>query len=256
MSIGVTNMTEKTNIEGIKKTWDKVAESYEGKALAGPDYQACLKVILETLDFVENKKICEVGCGSGTISSALAQKGGKVTLIDISPKAIAFAKNFYQKKKIKATFKIMDGMKMSFGNNSFDLVWNGGVLEHFDEVKQICLLRELYRVVKPGGRLIIMVPNLMDFPFMIAKLLLKFRKKWGFGYEKDISFWQLEKLTAKAGIKNFKIFAFDPVVGWWFFPYGKEITEKLGLNKLNFHQKNNFFGHFLVLCVEKPQLFK
>jgi len=62
---------------------------------------------------------------------------------------------------------------MKFPSESFDYVWNGGVIEHFNDKEKILMIRKMWNLVKPGGKLLISFPNAHDFPFILAKKILE-----------------------------------------------------------------------------------
>jgi ubiquinone/menaquinone biosynthesis C-methylase UbiE len=98
-------------------------------------------------------KVLDFGCGNGENGIYSAQCGADVIGIDISPEGVANAnlnaKQFHVDGHCR--FEVMDGENMSFTDNSFDLAVEYGVLHHVDLDKTI---RELSRVVKPGGEMI------------------------------------------------------------------------------------------------------
>lgn len=98
----------------------------------------------------KNLKILDVGCGSGMNLTALG-KYGDAFGIDSSPEAIMFCK----KRNLK-NVKLGIAEKTGFAANSFDLITALDVIEHTkDDSKS---LEELYRILKPGGYIIITVP--------------------------------------------------------------------------------------------------
>ena len=87
----------------------------------------------ELFKIIKRKKdlnILELGCGSGLMSAYLAEKN-KITLLDLSENSLKIAKCNFNKKNVKGEFIRGDLLKMPFKNNTFDVVWNQGVLEHF-----------------------------------------------------------------------------------------------------------------------------
>lgn len=139
--------------------------------------------ILKWIDNLEERSSLEVGSGTGIISALLVSYGFKVTLLDISETAIKISKNVFIKNKINGDFILGDLFNMPFENNTFDLVWNAGVLEHFEGQEQIAALREMARVTKPGGMLITYNPYYRAIFYRIGKWRAERFGKWEFGPE-------------------------------------------------------------------------
>jgi len=131
------------------------------------------------------------------------------------------------------------------------VVWNGGVIEHFTDEGKVALIREMYRITRPGGLLLIVVPNALDLPFRLGKWIAERRGKWIFGYEDDLSEGRFRRLAERAGLKQVDLSAHNPIVGWWFLPYGRWLTDRLGLNTTRWHAKQTRFGHALSLAARK-----
>lgn len=231
------NKLNKHQQEDVISVWDKVATTYNEIDIMGADYRAYLQVILECTGNPMGRTFCEVGCGSGTTSALLAHMGAIVTLVDLSPKALEFAQKHFESLNLKANYYRQDALKMDFTDESFDVVWNGGVVEHFEDDGKIKLISDMRRILKPGGILLIKAPNKWDIPFTLFKIWAEWRKTWPFGYEDDLTIRRFTSLAKQAGVSNFKIFAYNPIVGWWFGKYGKQVTEKLGLNTTYWHAK-------------------
>lgn len=236
----------------LVQVWDKVSERYQGIDLKAPDHQASLERFVEITGPPAGRSFCEVGSGSGTTSGELARRGAKITLVDISPKSLAFARRHFEREKLRARYAIQDGLRLGFRDGAFDVVWNGGVIEHFTDEGKIALLREMYRVVKPGGLLLVVVPNAHDLPFRLGKWIAERRGKWIFGYEDDLHAGRFRKLAARAGLPAVAFRAHNPIVGWWFLPWGRTLTDWLGLNTMTWHRKRWRFGHSLAMVVRKP----
>lgn len=97
-------------------------------------------------------RILDIGCGSGRISSEMANLGYQVIGIDFSEEAVRKA----QEKGIQAKRANLDeGIPET--SDSFDIVWAGDIVEHvFDPIG---LLREASRVLKHGGAILITIPS-------------------------------------------------------------------------------------------------
>jgi len=232
--------------------WDKVSERYRSIDLGAPDHQANMEHFLATVGPPAGRSFCEVGSGSGTTSAALARMGANITLVDISPKSLAFAREHFAGQGLSARYAIQDGLMLGFRDGVFDVVWNGGVIEHFTDDGKVALIREMYRVTRPGGLVLIVVPNAHDWPFRLGKWIAERRGKWIFGYEDDLSEGRFRRLAVRAGLPRIEFSAHNPIVGWWFLPYGRRLMDRLGLNTRRWHARHSRFGHALTLAARKP----
>lgn len=103
---------------------------------------------------VRSKKVLEIGCGSGMLLSDLRDVGFEsenIFGIDISNTAI----NACQARNI-SNVQLADGAKLPFPDNSFDILISSDVLEHIENDN--VTLSEWNRVLKPGGKMIMLVP--------------------------------------------------------------------------------------------------
>jgi cyclopropane fatty-acyl-phospholipid synthase-like methyltransferase len=100
--------------------------------------------------------ILDAGCGIGGSSIFLAEKiGCNVTGISLSESQVNKAKELAIEKKVEANvdFKLMNYSATSFRNESFDVVWGCESICYADDKEQF--VKEAYRLLKPGGRLIV-----------------------------------------------------------------------------------------------------
>lgn len=240
------------NIDNLTKTWNKEAKSYRFDNDIQVDYLANFYHLACCFGDPKGKKSLEVGSGTGLGSAYLASRGAIVHLVDISKQSLKFSKAYFATKKLTGRFYEQNAFAMKFPKESFDYVWNGGVIEHFCDEEKILMIKNMWKLVKPGGRLLITVPNANDILFMAAKKILEIRKKWAFGSEDDLTVRRVKSLARSAGIQKFSVYAYNPVVGIWFFPYGRELTNILGLNTLKLHKLKSPFGHVILFCAKKP----
>ena len=98
--------------------------------------------LLESAEFdqYDGKDVLEIGCGMG---------------IDLTEKAIQNTRSHFSHRGMKGTFLTMNTEKLDFPDNSFDLVYSFGVLHHTQDTQKA--INEVNRVLKPGGKAIIML---------------------------------------------------------------------------------------------------
>lgn len=103
----------------------------------------------ERLSPVKGKRLLDLGCGAGETSVYFAGKGAQVTALDISPEMIAVGGRLAEKRGVKVEFLTAVAEKLPFPDGHFDAVFGNGVLHH---VELIPALKEIRRVLKPGGK--------------------------------------------------------------------------------------------------------
>ncbi|MBN1594986.1 class I SAM-dependent methyltransferase [candidate division FCPU426 bacterium] len=102
------------------------------------------------------KKVLDVGCGSGALGEAISQKGYEVWGIESHPDAYTRAEKRLA-RLIKADLNDQDAIEQAVGPTRFDYIVFSDVLEHIYDPYSI--LRAYAQWIKPGGRLLISVPN-------------------------------------------------------------------------------------------------
>lgn len=113
---------------------------------------------------LNGKKVLDFGCGSGASSVILAKLGAqKVVGIDIDEHRLSVAKlrvrDYSFTDKIELNL-LSDASRLPFENDTFDVVLCQGVIEHIDYRERKEWIKEMWRVVTPGGYLLILeTPN-------------------------------------------------------------------------------------------------
>ncbi len=118
--------------------------------------------MIEELGLQDGQHILDAGCGDGFYLHMLSNLGKfDLTGIDYDKNALASAKKNLEGKNIK----LLQGsvMELPFKKNSFDGVIMTEVAEHLPD--DLLGLKEIYRVLKPGGTLVLTVPN-HNYPFL------------------------------------------------------------------------------------------
>lgn len=102
------------------------------------------------------KTVCDAGCGCGIYCAKLLRNGFSVFGFDVSEDAVQIAK----RNAPEAELKTADIRMTGYDSDSFDAVISRDVLDHMTKENAQLALRELYRIVKPGGIAIFT----LDFP--------------------------------------------------------------------------------------------
>ncbi len=114
--------------------------------------------------FVADKTVIDIACGTGYGSALLADHGGarQVFGIDISADAVDYAMRRYQRPN--ASFLVGSAESIPLGDQTADVVVSFETIEHVQDA--VAVIQEFSRALRPGGRLIISTPN--QWPLDIA----------------------------------------------------------------------------------------
>jgi SAM-dependent methyltransferase len=123
--------------------------------------------LLASVDLKGEEKVLDVGCGRGLLAVAIAKKlakAGRVTAVDLwdqqalSGNSGDAIRDNAKRESVGDKIRVEQGdaRKLSYPDSNFDLVVSNGVLHHMtDEPDRDQAVREMYRVTKPGGRILI-----------------------------------------------------------------------------------------------------
>jgi dolichol-phosphate mannosyltransferase len=106
-------------------------------------------------EFEPGSKLLHAGCGSGQVDADLHERVS-VTAVDISPEALA---RYSKENPTAYSVQHADILKLPFADGSFDGAYNLGVVEHFEGDELKTLFKELARVTKPGGKVVVFWPH-------------------------------------------------------------------------------------------------
>ncbi len=136
------NICEKVCVYGAPPQFNEIMDKIQ---------RMCLSKLLKQIPDISGKKVLEVGCGVGRWAKLIINKGAEYNGVDISSKMIEIAK----KNNSTGNFYIIDGKSLPFPNNYFDLVFSVTVLHHIPYDEKEKMIREMCRVTKKGGYIII-----------------------------------------------------------------------------------------------------
>lgn len=133
-----------------RKFWDRYAKLYDWEVLrfSGKAYKEVYQSMAKVL--TKDMHVLEIATGTGLIAVNIAEYVHSVEATDFAPKMIETA----QKKKVPSNvrFSVEDGTNLSFADHIFDAVIISNALHIVPNPEAV--LRNIYRVLKPGGILI------------------------------------------------------------------------------------------------------
>lgn len=163
------------------------------------------------------KRILEAGAGTGRISLRMAMEGAELTLLDYSENALDHCRNFFSKHHIAANYVLADLTKpLPFANDSFDIIWNAGVMEHFSLEEQIAMMTRFNPICH---ELHTFVPFSGSIFYRLGKWAAEIAGSWRYGVEDPVgsmktvfenSGFMLEKEYTIAHITSLDFLAFVP----------------------------------------------
>ena len=116
----------------------------------------------------KGRSVLEIGCGVGLDTFTMTKHGLNITAVDLTYVAIQTAIKRFRRHKLMALFTVADACHLPFTDNSFDYVYSFGVLHHVADTEQS--LREVFRVLKPGGEAKIMLYNRRSLNEIVHRL--------------------------------------------------------------------------------------
>jgi SAM-dependent methyltransferase len=191
----------------------------------------------------------------------VVREGATVYGIDISPFVTQQAFLSFNHSENRPRMMTADIRKLPYKDNTFDLIYSMGTVEHFPETEKA--IQELYRVLKQEGTAIIGVPNKHDvflrplLVFVMQKLRL-----YSFGYEKSYSKKELRRMLERANfeVKGYGSLLFMPgilrILDIFLFLHMRPLTilSKILLAPFVFlYNRFPFFNQkgYLIACVAR-----
>lgn len=173
-------------------------------------------------------KVLDVGCGPGTL---LSLYDGNAVGIDISEKQIGFAKKEF---KLKNTKWVVGGNPpLPFKDNTFDYVVMLELIEHVPEKEARALMKSVYDVMKPGGKLIMSTPNYMSlWPIIEFFWNLVSPVNYDEQHVNKLTRKKLRKFIGNIGFRKLKFITFFVIA-----PFLAPISMKLARKMLKIESK-------------------
>lgn len=139
------------------------------------------------MDLVEGARVLDLGCDIGVIAQAVAGKADQVLAIDIRPETIEIARGFFVAANVE--YRLGDLFELGLSDSSFDCVLFLETVEHAED--PVTFLREIHRLLRPGGVLILSTPNALSYYELLRQLV-----RWWPSFRSDAG---IRRLAAKVG---------------------------------------------------------
>lgn len=168
------------------------------------DKEYITKCVLDYYGSFEGLKVLGAGCGTGRLEAWLASAGADVVCLDNVTQALEVSRIHAERARCLEHFVTGDLERMPFKGKTFDLIYSGGVLEHFCNPETA--LSEYFRVTKPNGVIIVSVPNLVGHNAvfgikpLVELILLRTGRRRGH-IEQDFSARRFRKVIQSSGFK-------------------------------------------------------
>jgi ubiquinone/menaquinone biosynthesis C-methylase UbiE len=178
----------------MSNEYDKIAKEWNRMR------QKPVEFAIELANQWKPGKILDIGCGNARNLKPFLEKCFECTGIDSSKELIKIAKEQKSIKLLQAS-----ATKLPFPNESFDYAICLAVLHHLKPKEHEKALKEIKRVLKPGGKAAIAVWNKLQMRFIFGKkeqmVPWKLPKQTIERYYYFFTYWELKKLLKKQGFK-------------------------------------------------------
>lgn len=121
---------------------------------------------LHEYDQFAGKRVLEVGCGNAYTLGKYAEHGAEVYGIDITDAAIKISQERFKYEGLNGNFRVGNAESLLYESDYFDCICSMGVLHHVPDPEKA--VSEIYRCLKPGGRLIVMFYHRNSLLYRVA----------------------------------------------------------------------------------------
>ncbi|MCB8943129.1 MAG: class I SAM-dependent methyltransferase [Ardenticatenaceae bacterium] len=115
-----------------------------------------------------DKDVLEIGLGLGTDGTQFARHGARYTGVDLTEAAVEATRLHFETLGYSGRFEVQNAEALTLEDEAFDLVYSHGVLHHTANIENT--FREINRVLKPNGRIILMLYHRHSFNYYIRIL--------------------------------------------------------------------------------------
>ena len=165
----------------------RLATLYAGRLRGGIGIRRSARAIERAAGGVAGKLALEPGTGTGLLALALARRGARTTILDVSEEALAIAHANFSAAACETEIVRGSVFELPFPDGAFDVVFNTGLLEHFQPDRRRAALAEMLRVLRPDGVCVTLNPNARARLYRRLKAAAERRGTWDVGVELPIA---------------------------------------------------------------------
>lgn len=154
----------------------------------------------------EGKTLLDIGCSWGRWCIAASRAGFRPIGIDVHIDALTAASRVAEQLDARCNFICSEADVLPVQSRSIDCVFSYSVLQHIDRDKVLRTFREIARVLKPGGRCVIQLPNVLGPLSLLQQLKRGFREAKAGSFE--MRYWSraaIRRSLADAGLRGVQI---------------------------------------------------
>jgi ubiquinone/menaquinone biosynthesis C-methylase UbiE len=140
-------------------SYDAIAEWYDAFLRENPIYEEIvLPTLLDLVGDVDGCDVCDIACGQGFVSRALAQRGARVTGVDIAPRLLDLARRYEEKDRSPIRYVEDDAQTLhSLPGGTFDLATCGMALMNIPDIS--AAFQAARRILEPDGRYVFIITH-------------------------------------------------------------------------------------------------
>jgi ubiquinone/menaquinone biosynthesis C-methylase UbiE len=229
--------------------WKKYFKVYDLLNELTP-YQLLIRTICHYADVKKGDRVLDAGAGTGNLVVELEKIGAIVTALDYSREGL----EIIRLKGSYASLVCADLTKpLDFGDNSFDKIVSNNTLYTIPKKDRPTLMKEFFRVLKPGGTIVLSNISTGFKPIRIYLDHLKNELKYS-------SIWALSKKVLRLGIPTLKIFYYNEKIrkenktgSYDFYRFGEQTEELKTAGFINILPETRVYSDQALLVVaHKP----
>jgi SAM-dependent methyltransferase len=123
------------------------------------------------LDGIRGQRVVELGCGMGTDGVQFAKAGARYLGIDLTPAGAGLTTGNLQSRHLEGRALVGSGEALPLASDSVDLLYSHGVIHHTPAIERA--VAEIWRVLKPNGRLHLMLYHRSSFNYHVSIQVLR-----------------------------------------------------------------------------------